>query len=449
MFTIEDRKYFEDLISLASTGAESLAELAKVSRDGADTPTVISRVNAVAKAVSSINVLLKLKAPELAADVAKRAGQAASEQDAQKGYAIYFEAVKFEVDRLAKKLREKTEEEKFTITINVSQSREARQGRTYPGSVFELFNVSASDLALANNLTESNLKAAIKKLNDQIVADLEVAIRKEIDGPIEKLRAKLPNDAKVQNIIEQLKALNDLKNLSPQAAYTSAIKLLSDVGTLVSTVAGAADEVKDVKLAVEKTLKALPTEFLSRIKQSTDFGSTSTVSEQTATEILSASENSVKRIGPTGGSITPDFPLDLTNGDRVNVVVTSAPISNPKAKSVILDQSSYAYSLGWTPVRTVTYVGYAQENSNRLKFAPTINFLFKNHTRNLVANRLGSVGLGITWFPLGVDNGTGTSQQAGGIVASLLDDWVVVGYARNFTTNHNFLFAGLTVPIRF
>jgi hypothetical protein len=97
----------------------------------------------------------------------------------------------------------------------------------------------------------------------------------------------------------------------------------------------------------------------------------------------------------------------------------------------------------------VTYVGYAQENSNRLKFAPTINFLFKNHTRNLAANRLGSIGLGITWFPLGVDNGAGTSQQAGGIVASLLDDWVVVGYARNFTTNHNFLFAGLTVPIRF
>lgn len=439
--TKAESDYYLALINFATEGANASSTASKLSKE--------LQAQSVAPFVVKIETLLRPRNPVLADEVAERAAAASIVKDAQQGYAVYFEAVLSEVKRLSAQLKAKAEEEKYAITINVSQSREARQGRTYPGSVFELFNVSASDLALANNLTESNLKAAIKKLNDQIVADLEAAIRKEIDGPIEKLRAKLPNDAKVQNIIEQLKALNDLKNLSPQAAYTSAIKLLSDVGTLVSTVAEAADEVKAVKLALEKTLKALPTEFLSRIKQSTDLGSTSTVSEQTATEILSASGNSVKRIGPTGGSITPDFPLDLTNGDRVNVVVTSSPVSNPKAKSVILDQSSYAYSLGWTPVRTVTYVGYAQENSNRLKFAPTINFLFKNHTRNLAANRLGSVGLGVAWFPIGVDNGAGTSQQAGGIVASLLDDWVVVGYARNFTTNYNFLFAGLSVPIRF
>ena len=136
--------------------------------------------------------------------------------------------------------------------------------------------------------------------------------------------------------------------------------------------------------------------------------------------------------------------LDLQNGDTVIVVARENDGAPFFTKSV------RGYRLGWNLVRTITYVGYKKRGSSQTGTSPAYNFVTKCFRRgSTFQNTFGSVGYGVTTFPLGVtQNGSDSAQTALGLTLSLLDDWVQVGYARNLSSSKNFLFVGAQIPLR-
>ena len=104
----------------------------------------------------------------------------------------------------------------------------------------------------------------------------------------------------------------------------------------------------------------------------------------------------------------------------------------------------------WIGVRTISYDGYGRAAGKPWKGGPAVNFLAKRFARgDAWTNTWGSIGVGATWFLLGVDQtGDGSMQAAAGVVVSLLDDWVTVGYGRTFARDRCFPFVGVHVPVR-
>ena len=333
---------------------------------------------------------------------------------------------------------------KFNIKVTVVQSRELRQGRTYAKDLQDLLAVTQAERDLAAQLTPEQLE---KKLNEwkEDVTKLVSKAKDDLQQPIQRLKDKVG---------DQNQVYKDLKLLADDFSGINAESLILGAAYRLQTLIKDLDNLRPMAQievdAVLAVIKDFAVQVKAYVEARLNFGRIEEIARQVREFILGEGEERTLLIGQSSAVQTADVPLTIENGDKLQIVVSAQPEDKSSAEAPVFDKSVRGYKLGTNLVRTVTYDWFYQEGTSRAKAAPAINFLSKKFTRDLNGNTTRNIGLGASWFLLGVDQAnSGTNQQAIGPVVSLLDDWVSVGYIRNMSTNKWFWVVGAMLPIRF
>lgn len=440
----------QDLVAIVNAANTGLAKLAPLSTHPADIKT--QDVPSFAKELVAANLIVG-RYPDLKAQVEARF---VPQGEATKDYLFAFNVIKTAAASLQAKIQASLLTQQFKVTVTVTQSRENHPGRSYPQNLADLFAATQADMNAAQQLNATALENQVKQIGQNFINGLESKVETTFDPPFKQLTMDLGADnASVKKIQTDLDALKNTTLTDPQLFYNQVSTTFSDIQTVVNGIPGDTqtiqNDLKALGTAIQTIVTALPGDLRDLLQALGLANDTAQIAQEVQSYVLSEGQVKDVYIGVTDDpNNPPQFPLTLQNGDKVRIQVASKPSTAPDGQpgTPLLDTSSRAFRMGWNPVMTLTFDGTPEKTSDRIEFEPSINLTMKDFRRGPSArNMIDSVGFGLSWFPVGVDQSNSASQQfAGGIAISLLDDWLVVGYARNFSLNYYFPFIGVTIP---
>lgn len=443
----------KDLVDIANEADKGLVDVAAWARGERS-----DQVNANLAGGHTVKIMSIIgeKYPGLREEIANQFNaQFVPNEAVRTTYARFFDIARVAARAVADKIKTDLGSDEYHVQLTVTQYRQNRQGRTYPATLADLFNPSDADIALANQLAALNLPNRIKQIGDEFVQNLKSDVTNRLQPPVDQLKSDFGTaNGEVNQIVADLESIKTSSLADPKAFYNMAVDAISNMKSIAATISGGTAQADvNALITAAKTILTtdLPTRFNELLHALSSATEIAQIAQQVKDLVLHREETNKLTIGTSSSAPKADFLLDLQNGDKVRIEAKGRQEGQPENENqVLLDQSSYSFKFGDNWLRTVTYDGIPKIGSDRFATAPAFNYMYKRLSRGSVQrNTTYSMGFGIAAFPVGLDqNDSGTQQVAGGVVLSLLDDWLTIGYARNFTLNHDFPFIGIQLPFR-
>lgn len=346
-------------------------------------------------------------------------------------------------------------------TLTYSQRALVRVGRTYGDNPLTLLNLSENDKALLERMRQLDLANAVKEIVNKKVEEVRTTIANAIDAEIAKVKAVLGDRhpeliAKIEADLKAFQSLtiDSVKN-DPHQLTTMVSTLLEDVNALKTAIGDQAGQLTAAIKALYDTVVLQKAVIENGVNDIIEALTNAQELAETLTKKIDLIIGRTKMSYLIGSQADDAQKMDLStsfqNNDVVRIQVVSKDGANEGAKETKeADLTLYAYKVGANWVRTITYDYLRQEGSSAWLSSPAVNVTYKSFGRNRFKNTWGSVGFGITMFPTGINqSGNGKIESGFGMSLSLLDDWLSVGYGKNFTSNKWFPFVGLMVPFKF
>ncbi len=364
----------------------------------------------------------------------------------------------------------------YQVKGSVTQSREYRYGRSYPSSAFTALTVTDEDKKGLEAIRELKLKEAARSAYDQARADLKSAWKEKVGDKlslIQQSSSGLTDEAKI--LVTTLTVTGEKLSLSSFANESEYKTLTDDFERARATLAAIRDLSNEIKVNLnsigtglkdfEKT--DLPTRVIGLLKYYGLVSRVDAIANEQFTAVLSLDDaiaigNTVTSLGTnwskSGLKVQSALALDVSTNDELSITVVGTPGSLVDGKFVssasaweaeTFEAGAFAIGNAITRTYALSYLfpGPGQTGSA----APSLNIHWKKYGRgrSLASNRSGSVGFGFSIFPLSVDqNKSGINQTFGGPSLSFFDDWLTLGYGRNFSLGTWSPFVGIAIPFR-
>ena len=442
----EDSEVLEGFIAItdaAKEGASALLEL-----PGTGSLALVQRAaGSVLRANEAIRESFGEEVADSLLDNAALAGGTAIDI-----YSRYFASIRRLATDHQKRFTEQMDARQSRVSVTVVHERSLRRDRTYPSSLTELLQVTDAERELAGKLRPDSLHALARAAARKIAVEMVAYVQATINPPLQRLRDQAEENRDVlERMIARVEGLKRLETATPADVLDELLAVLHQTSADVQTLQVPESALRDLLDAVAKASRELPGTFLGLIRGVTGIGQVSEIAREVRKVVLAPGGSKTLTIGTPATLPATDFQLSLRNGDAVSIVVVSETDTNGPEEELIYKKKLRTFKRGLRWVRTIAYDFYEKIDGTRVNQGPVVNFLAKlNVGDNEFWNTWGSVGFGISWFFLGVDQTDESApQRAAGPVVSLLDDWVNVGYARNFDSNHWFVFGGMRVPLPF
>jgi hypothetical protein len=360
------------------------------------------------------------------------------------------------------------------VTGTVTQSREYRYGRTYPATAFTAVTVTEQDKKGLEAITDLKLKESASDAYEEAKGELEKDWGDKVKKPLDALDAKIPRlETAIRGFLDNLQVSGKKLSLSQFSNMTEYEKLKAEfqnsLDQITSVPAGLNQDLKNLKDGFDNfTASSLPTKVIGLLKFYGLLQRIDNVAVEQFSTVLGIGEailigNSVSSMGPYWTNekfqVRKTVPLTIATNDELSITLEGIEGNMIEGKFVPSYQTAptkepfeaAAFQIGHSITRTYAlsylFPGPAQEGTA----APSLNVHWKKYgrERSLSDNRVETFGFGFSIFPLSVDqNKSGINQTFAGPSFSFFDDWLTVGYGRNFSLGTWSPFVGISIPFR-
>ena len=360
------------------------------------------------------------------------------------------------------------------VTGTVTQSREYRYGRTYPATAFTAVTVTEQDKEALKEITDPKLKESASKAYDAAKDKLKQDWDGKVKIRLDELDAKRSElDTAIRGLLDKLKAQGEKLSLSQFLNKTEYEALKAEfqnsLDQITSVPPGLNTALVNLKAGfTDFTNSSLPTQVIGLFKYYGLLQRIDNVAVEQFSTVLGIGEailigNSVSSTGSYWTNekfqVRKTVPLTIATNDELSITLEGIEGNMIEGKFVPSYQTAptkepfeaAAFQIGHSITRTYAlsylFPGPAQEGTA----APSLNVHWKKYgrERSLSDNRVETFGFGFSIFPLSVDqNKSGINQTFAGPSFSFFDDWLTVGYGRNFSLGTWSPFVGISIPFR-